>query len=357
MNLQPLSSSSSSSSSSQHFTLRPLNTQLRLGITGKRGASSSLFNEPWGITFDSLHQHIIISDAGNNRLQFFSRSTLQYLKSIGGNEGTQLGQFKSPKGLCIQPFTRHLLVSDSQNNRVQVFSLDNAEFGGDKDMNEEVKFQSLYTTDCMNGKNNETKKKFNRPGGICCGVDGSMMVADFANNRIQVLDVSGRFLSSFGSQGNDQQEFMFPFDVCFLSPPFSPSSSSLFLVTDNGNKRISVWNTSSSSSSLSSFSSLSKPQHRPLDHIPVPNYTRGVCVDLKGYVYVSCGGWSDEMNVVEVREPRMNWRWMETLGGEGCERGDAPGKFNHPTGMCVDDTNTLMVADCFNQRIQFFNAA
>ncbi len=82
------------------------------------------------------------------------------------------------------------------------------------------------------------------------------------------------------------------------------------------------------------------------------NDARGVCVDLAGYVYVSCGdGWSG-LQVVEVRDPRMNFTLLQTLGDEN---GDGPGQFDCPTGLCVDDTNTLMVADQGNHRVQFFD--
>ena len=35
--------------------------------------------------------------------------------------------------------------------------------------------------------------------------------------------------------------------------------------------------------------------------------------------------------------------------------GSAPGQFNRPTGMCVDDLNTLMVVEFINHRVQFFD--
>ena len=81
------------------------------------------------------------------------------------------------------------------------------------------------------------------------------------------------------------------------------------------------------------------------------NRARGVCVDLAGYVYVSCGAYGGG-NVVEVRDPRMNFSLLQTLGGE---QGAGPGQFDCPTGLCVDDTNTLMVVDYGNHRVQFFD--
>ena len=65
----------------------------------------------------------------------------------------------------------------------------------------------------------------------------------------------------------------------------------------------------------------------------------GVCVDLNGFVNVSC----DWPCVVCIYDPRESYQLLQTLGND--EQGSAPGQFYYPTGMCVDDLNTLMVAD------------
>ena len=280
--------------------------------------------------------------------------TLQHLKFIG-KMGNQLGQLKYPSGLCIQPFTRHLLVCDAANHRIQVVSLDeekNDEEKNDED-NEEEKCQSLFVIGRADGKPGEAKGEFNHPSGISCGMDGSMVVADSKNHRVQIFDASGRFLSAFGSKRERPAELNWPHDVCFLFPPFSPSSSSpsssLLLVADSSNQRLSIWSVPSSSSLSSSIQ-----RHQPLDQIPVANQARGVCVDLQGYVYVSCGGWNGGHRV-EVREPRMNWHLVEILGScdnSGDNSGEKSycyydsGRFHTPIGMCVDDVNTLMF--CFS---------
>ncbi len=75
-----------------------------------------------------------------------------------------------------------------------------------------------------------------------------------------------------------------------------------------------------------------------------------VCVDLAGYVYVSCG-FRSGAHVVEVRDPRMNFSLLQILGNKSA----GPAQFNRPTGLCVDDTNTLMVVDYSNHRVQFFD--
>ena len=93
---------------------------------------------------------------------------------------------------------------------------------------------------------------------------------------------------------------------------------------------------------------VAKPSPR-LRLVVILVYVHGVCVNLKGFVYVSGGG----SHVVKIYDPRRNGAdaLLQTLGGAG----DAPGQFNYPAGMCVDDTNTLMVVDYGNHRVQFFD--
>jgi tripartite motif-containing protein 71 len=227
---------------------------LLLGTTGQRGSSAGQFNRPWGITFDHQHQQVIVSDCFNHRLQFFSRRVveadvgadgvhrLKHLKSFG-SEGKQLGQLNCPSGLCLQPFTHHLLVCDFLNHRVQVFSLDDDGAGAGGDQVECRPLYAIGARDDGDGQASEAKGALNQPRGICCDVDGSMAVADTHNQRVQLWDASGRLISSVGSgkQGNGPQDLNYPHDLCYLSPPFSPSSSSslassLLLVADNWNK-------------------------------------------------------------------------------------------------------------------------
>ncbi len=71
---------------------------------------------------------------------------------------------------------------------------------------------------------------------------------------------------------------------------------------------------------------------QPISQIPVANSSRGVCVDLNGFVYVSCGWSGSGSHVVQIFDPRHNYSLLQTLGGV---EGDAAGQFNVPTGMCV----------------------
>ncbi len=51
------------------------------------------------------------------------------------------------------------------------------------------------------GSKGKVDGQFNNPFGIAVGSGGKIYVADAANNRIQVFDSNGGFLSTFGSSG------------------------------------------------------------------------------------------------------------------------------------------------------------
>ena len=299
-----------------------MNQRLRLG-TGQAGSANGEFNFPWGITFDSKNQRIIVSEYGNHRLQYFNPHDMTHYLSVG-SYGTNLGQLNSPRGFCIQPFTNHLLICERNNHQVQVWSID------------DNKVQPIYAIG-RTGQSNDTKGEFNHPNGVCCSSDGSFSVADCHNYRVQRFDASGRFLNTFGSEGKNEDQFQYPQDICHLQRHFAPSSSasSLLLVTDWNNNRLSIW-------------SGDGQQH--ITNIKMKCNPRGVCVDLNGFVNVSCGGWWS--HVVCIYDPRKSYQLLQPLGGE---QGSQWGKFMYPSGMCVDDLNSLMVVDHYNHRIQFFD--
>jgi len=71
--------------------------------------------------------------------------------------------------------------------------------------------------------------------GLCCTRDGGMIVADNGNHRIQIFDCKGKHLRMFGSEGNANNQFGYPFDVCI-------DNHGQIIVADYENNRIRMWN-------------------------------------------------------------------------------------------------------------------
>jgi len=283
------------------YTTRPLLPTTKLDLHG---------DNPSGIIFDSINQQIIVSDTHNNRLRFFNRHDLSRIRFliVGGS------QLDGPTGLAIQSQTNHLVVCDTINYRLQMLSSLSSSLKSHR-------YQPLYAI----GSEGQADGKFHLPLGVCCSPKGEMMVADTHNHRIQIFDPAGRFLTTFGTGGYDDAQLNHPVALCYLSRHFAPSSSasSLLLVIDHGNNRVSVWSGDNG-----------RPQH--IFNLKCNHYTQGVCIDMNGLIYVS--SWP-----VCIYDPRKNYTMLQQLNG-----------FNKPAGLCVDDHNTLMVADSDDHQVLFF---
>ena len=61
-----------------------------------------------------------------------------------------------------------------------------------------------------------------------------LMVSDTLNHRIQVFDLSGKFVAKFGAEGRRIEEFDGPLSAAVLS-------DGKIVVSDNGNSRIQIF--------------------------------------------------------------------------------------------------------------------
>ena len=154
----------------------------RLSILDTRGQRIRTF----GSRGDSPHQMIgrkgvATDDSGNiyvssqHKLQKFT-STGELIKCVGRKGGKE-GEFDDPRGLTLHD--NLVYVSDRNNNRIQVFDLD-LNF-----------FQSI-------GSRGSGRGEFGAPSDVKFDTAGNMYVADWANERVQVMDSSGRFIREFG---------------------------------------------------------------------------------------------------------------------------------------------------------------
>jgi hypothetical protein len=116
-----------------------------------------------------------------------------------------------------------IAVADRSNNRIQVFAFDAAT-------------THSYAV-CIFGSGPGSRQgQFDRPAGLCFNTSiGHIVVADKDNHRIQVFDLSGRFMFKFGEKGNRSGQFCYPWDV-----ESCPKTQQL-LVSDTRNRRIQLF--------------------------------------------------------------------------------------------------------------------
>jgi DNA-binding beta-propeller fold protein YncE len=161
-----------------------------------------------------------VTDTGNHRIQKFGpdRSFL----TAWGSEGREAGQFDTSIDVVVDGQGRVYVLDSFRNlgpapetGAVQVFDADGrflAEWGvyGDK------------------------PGQMHEPFGIGLDPDGTLLIAEFANNRVQRFTPEGEFLDGWGGYGSADGEFVWAMDAAV-------DAAGRVFVTDYANDRVQVF--------------------------------------------------------------------------------------------------------------------
>ena len=183
---------------------------------GSKGEQEGEFNFPAGIAYLN-NGNIVVADGDNNRLQIFTEKG-EYLTQIGGKENLD-HQFNDPWGLSVDN-DGNIIVADTDNKLIKIFSPSGQflrKFGGEDLLVGPIHYiqkdQYFIVSDwcdhCIKvfntdgdflykfGNEGEGDGEFDNP--FCLSVDkaGHLMVCDGANERVQVLELSGKFITTF----------------------------------------------------------------------------------------------------------------------------------------------------------------
>lgn len=139
-----------------------------VGSWGSAGTTDGQFNWPVGLATDSSG-NVYVTDYNNHRVQKFDSNGGFLAK--WGSSGAGNGQFSYPTGIDVDS-SGHVYVADRDNERVQKFSSTGTYLW---------KWGSPGTGDGQFAQNS------NGIRGITAVSDGSVYVADFGNNRVQVF--------------------------------------------------------------------------------------------------------------------------------------------------------------------------
>ena len=183
---------------------------------GRCGNQEGKFDKPTGIVYLN-NGNIVVADSLNGRLQVFTGQG-EYLTQIGC-KGNLDHQFDYPWGLSVDS-DGNIIVADSNNKLIKIFTPSGQflrKFGGEDLLVKPIhciqKDQYFIVSDnfdhCIKvfdtegdflykfGNEGEGDGEFNGPR--CLSVDkaGHLMVVDSANDRVQVLQLNGKFITKF----------------------------------------------------------------------------------------------------------------------------------------------------------------
>ncbi|CAI8055239.1 RING finger protein nhl-1, partial [Geodia barretti] len=105
----------------------------------------------------------------------------RFIASVGSKGSGRL-QFDTPFAIAYNHTNNRVYVCDTLNHRITI-------------LNHDFTFHGSF------GSTGSKAGQFNKPEGISVSRNGNVLVADFSNNRIKILDANGYHLSSITNTG------------------------------------------------------------------------------------------------------------------------------------------------------------
>lgn len=165
---------------------------------GREGQDEGQVSRPWGLCVDR-EGNIIIADRRNNRIQIFT--CRGDFKTMFGSKGTGPGEFDLPAGITTDTYGR-IIVIDKDNHRVQIFTSSG---------NFILKFGS-FGKECG---------QFQYPWDVAVNTLGNIVVTDTRNHRIQLFTSDGTYITKLVFEGANPAKLLkgptTPRGVCFTT--------------------------------------------------------------------------------------------------------------------------------------------
>jgi hypothetical protein len=197
--------------------------------------------------------------------------------------------------------------------------------------------------------------EYNKPFGLCMEKNGDLYLSDGGNNCIRKVTISTGMVTTFAGSGiagwrdgiSDSAMFNSPSDLCvddsgniyvsdFLNHRIRKISPNGIVSTVAGSGIAGYLNGNSSTARF--------------------NYPRGICVDKAGNLYVG-DSWNHRIRKIDVSGN------VSTYAGGGNSSGvssvgdyvdasDTSARFYTPSGLAIDLSGNVYVADAYNHRVR-----
>ena len=225
-------------------------------LDGNPGSGDGQLNKPWGIAVDADGVNVYVADTENDRIQRYiddgQGGYVYHSQWTGFTSGKAI--FNNPRGVAGVAVDKdgNVFVADTFNHMIKKFTPDGVlltEWGGLSDYaGEDGKFRiplglvvdnsgNVYVADTYNdriqkfvpvsdgdggftysferkwGTLGADEGQFDKPYEVGVDIEGNVYVADPYNERIQVFNTNGEFITVIGEKGTNPGQFRFPTDV------------------------------------------------------------------------------------------------------------------------------------------------
>lgn len=316
---------------------------------GDNGAATSAnLNNPVGVAVDGSG-NLYIADGGNNRVRkVVSGGTISTVVGNGtagfGGDGSAAtnASLNGVSGIAVDG-SGNLYIADSYNQRIR-----------------KVDAGNTINTIAGNGSSGfsgdgaaATSAALASPAAVVVDGSGNLYIADQANNRIRKVDGSGN-ISTFA--GNGETDFSGdggPATSAALNSPFGVAvdGSGNFYIADQNNQRIRKITTGGTISTVAGNGSYGFGGDNGAATAASLARPSGVAVDGSGNLYIA-----DYFNH-RIRKVTTGGIITTVAGngtaGFGGDNGTATSaNLNEPSGIAVDASGNLYIADEGNHRIR-----
>jgi sugar lactone lactonase YvrE len=313
------------------------------GSTDGTGTAAT-FTDPVGIAADASG-NIYVADSGNSEIRkITSAGVVTTLAGKAGTLGSADGtgtaaSFTNPQGVAVNA-SGNVYVADSVDNNIRMVTsagvVTTLAGGGD------------YTTS-GSADGTGTAASFNYPEGIAVDASGNRYVADSVNNTIRKVTTEGVVTTFAGTAGSFGSVDGTGTVASFWSPEgIAVDASGNVYVADTYNSTIRKI---TSEGDVTTFAGTAGKQGHSDGTGSAASFVlpEGIAVDASGNLYVA----DTYCTIRMITSAGMVTTLAGTAGTYGSSDGTASAaNFNSPTGIAVDASGNIYVADTNNSTIR-----